>query len=291
MKKYLLLSLIFLMVMFISGCGESIYSGAADTTTSEANTDQMDFDFINGKCQPIISYYDSKILNEETLSDDDIYKYVSAILTCSGFDIVKGIDSILLTGGSDIYKTSGDLMGISVIDMNTSKFLQEYYDKAISVCYDRKVELEKDELSLNTTNLTICGLAGMMGTVVNMSAMMLNTSGGGANKLELTEAGFQDFATNEMESTLAAQGLGSYLKEKSDFLGYLNRGLTIGEDGADTIGSLIGQSDFSSVLSDLARQLRDSNGDITEPSLLGYLKNSLGLPIPNQPIPPVPPIP
>ena len=81
------------------------------------------------------------------------------------------------------------------------------------------------------------------------------------------------------------------LTEKSDFLGYLNRGLTIGEDGADTIGSLIGQSDFSSVLSDLARQLRDSNGDITEPSLLGYLKNSLGLPIPNQPIPPVPPIP
>lgn len=288
MKKYLLLSLTFLMVMFISGCGESIYSGAADTTTSEANTDQMDFDFINGKCQPVISYYDSKILNEETLSDDDIYKYVSAILTCSGFDIVKGIDSILITGGSDIYKTSGDLMGISVIDMNTSKFLQEYYDKAISVCYDRKVELEKDELSLNTTNLTICGLAGMMGTVVNMSAMMLNTSGGGANKLELSQTGFEEFAQKEMDPSLAGQFLGSYLKEKSDFLGYLNNSLTIEEDGADDIGSLIGQSNFSSVLSDLAGELRDSNGNITEPSLLNYLKTSLGLNIITPPVPPIP---
>lgn len=288
MKKYLLLSLTFLMVMFISGCGESIYSGAADTTTSEANTDQMDFDFINGKCQPVISYYDSKILNEETLSDDDIYKYVSAILTCSGFDIVKGIDSILITGGSDIYKTSGDLMGISVIDMNTSKFLQEYYDKAISVCYDRKVELEKDELSLNTTNLTICGLAGMMGTVVNMSAMMLNTSGGGANKLELSQTGFEEFAQKEMNPSLAGQFLGSYLKEKSDFLGYLNNSLTIEEDGADAIGSLIGQSNFSSVLSDLAGELRDSNGNITEPSLLNYLKTSLGLNIITPPVPPIP---
>lgn len=288
MKKYLLLSLTFLMVMFISGCGESIYSGVADTTTSEANTDQMDFDFINGKCQPVISYYDSKILNEETLNDDDIYKYVSAILTCSGFDIVKGIDSILITGGSDIYKTSGDLMGISVIDMNTSKFLQEYYDKAISVCYDRKVELEKDELSLNTTNLTICGLAGMMGTVVNMSAMMLNTSGGGANKLELSQTGFEEFAQKEMDPSLAGQFLGSYLKEKSDFLGYLNNSLTIEEDGADDIGSLIGQSNFSSVLSDLAGELRDSNGNITEPSLLNYLKTSLGLNIITPPVPPIP---
>lgn len=280
MRRYLLSTVLVIPFLFLTGCGESIYDGAADTTTNEAVSDQVDFDLIEGRCQPVINYYDNQINSGVYLSDNDIYKYVSAILSCSGFDVIGGIDSILTNGGSDIYMTAGALMGIKLMDMNTAASLQSYYDKAIAVCYDRKVELEKEGLSVNNSNKTVCGLAGMMGSIVNMSTMMLNTSGGGANLLELSESGFQNFASNEIDPTLAAQSLGSYVKQKDDFLMMLNNGLTVGEDGADAIGSLMGQSDFGSVLGDLASQLRDSSGNITEESLLNYLKTSLGLPIP-----------
>lgn len=280
MRRYILSAVLGIPFLFLTGCGESIYDGAADTTTNEAVSDQVDFDLIEGRCQPVITYYDNRINSGIVLSDSDIYKYVSAILTCSGFDVIGGIDSILTNGGSDIYMTAGALMGIKFMDMNTSASLQSYYDKAISVCYDRKVELEKEGLALDKTNTTVCGLAGMMGSIVNMSTMMLNTSGGGANLLELSEPGFENFANNEIDATLAAQSLGSYVKQKDDFLMMLNNGLIVGEDGADAIGSLMGQNDFGSVLGDLASQLRDSSGNITEESLLNYLKTSLGLPIP-----------
>lgn len=280
MRRYILSAVLGIPFLFLTGCGESIYDGAADTTTNEAVSDQVDFDLIEGRCQPVITYYDDRINSGIVLSDSDIYKYVSAILTCSGFDVIGGIDSILTNGGSDIYMTAGALMGIKFMDMNTATSLQSYYDKAISVCYDRKVELEKEGLALDKTNTTVCGLAGMMGSIVNMSTMMLNTSGGGANLLELSETGFENFANNEIDATLAGQSLGSYVKQKDDFLMMLNNGLIVGEDGADAIGSLMGQNDFGSVLGDLASQLRDSSGNITEESLLNYLKTSLGLPIP-----------
>lgn len=280
MRRYILTAVLVIPFLFLTGCGESIYTGAADTATSEAAADQLDFDFIEGRCQPVIDYYDNMINSSAVLNDDDTYKYVSSLLTCSGFDVIGGIDSILTNGGSDIYKTAGDIMGIKLMDMNTSNNLQSYYDKAISICYDRKVELEKEELTLSNTNKTVCGLAGMMGFVVNMSAMMLNTSGGGANILELSEPGFQNFADKEMDATLAGQSLASYIKQKDDFLMMLNNGLIVGEDGADAVGSLMGQNNFGTVLADLAAKLRDASGNITEDSLLNYLKTYLGLPIP-----------
>ncbi len=280
MKKATLLSFITIILLFFSGCGESIYEGAADKSTSAAVIDQLDFDLIRGTCQSVINHYDSQLSGDIVLSDDDLYKYVSALLSCSGFNVVNGIDSILTNGGSDIYKTAGALMGVNVIDMNLSASLQSSYDKAIKACFDRRTELLKDNNKLNETNMALCGLAGMMGSIVNMSAMMLNTSGGGANTLEFSQTGFENFAQTEMDGALAAQGLASYLKEKNDFLMYLDNGLVLGDDGATTIGTLMGQNDFANVLKDLSTKLRDSSGAITEASLLEYLKTSLGLQIP-----------
>lgn len=282
MKKYLF-SVLLIFSFLYTGCSDSIYSGAGDTSTGEAVADNIDFSLISGNCQPIIDYYDAKMNAGTALNDVDMYKYLSAILGCSGFDIISGIDSILINGGSDIYMTAGALMGLKNIDVNTSLKLQSYYDKAITLCYNKKIELEKQGLTLNNTNKTLCGFAGMMGSVVNISAMMLNTSGGGASVLELSDAGFQNFASNEIDATVAGQSLASYLKQKDDFMMQLNNGLTVGEDGAQTIGTLMGQSDFTTVLSELAAQFRDSNGNITEESLINYLETFLGIDIPNFP--------
>lgn len=290
MHKYLGVLLI-AVSMVITGCGESIYSSAENTNSKEATIDDFDFSFLKNECGVIIERYDSYVNSNITLSEDDLYRYVSAVLACSGFDIVKGLDSILQSGGNDIYETAAAVIGHKVIDINTALNLQTQYSKAINICTDYKAELAKDNITLNNTNLTLCGLAGTMGTIVNLSAMLLNSSGGGANVLELTEAGLTDFGT-QVNPTVVGQSLSSFLKQYNLFLSDLDSGLILSEGAAKVLGDLLGQDSFSSVLGELAASLRDpATNAITEDSLIQYISTSLGIEIPENIFPEIPEVP
>ena len=290
MHKYLSVLLIVISVA-VTGCGESIYSSAENTNSKEATIDDFDFSFLKNECDVIIERYDKSVNSGVILSEDDLYRYISALLACSGFDIIKGLDSILQTGGNDIYETAAAVIGHNVIDINTAMYLQTQYSKAINVCADYKAELAKDNISLNNTNLTLCGLAGTMGTVVNLSSMLLNASGGGANVIELTEAGLTEFGT-QVNPTIVGQGLSSFLKQYNLFLANLDSGLLLSESAAKVIGDLLGQNSFNSVLSKLASSLRDQQTKaITEDSLIKYISDSLGIKIPDNIFPEIPDVP
>lgn len=290
MHKYLGVLLI-VISMVITGCGESIYSGAENTSSKEAVIDDFDFSFLKNECGAIIERYDEYLHSGVTLNEDDLYRYVSAVLACSGFDIVKGLDSILQTGGNDIYETAAAVIGHKVIDINTAMYLQTQYSKAINICIDYKSELAKDNITLNNTNLTLCGLAGTMGTIVNLSAMLLNSSGGGANVIELTEAGLTDFGT-QVNPTVVGQSLASFLKQYNLFLADLDSGLLLSEDAAKVLGDLLGQDSFSNVLGELAASLRDPvTNAITEDSLIKYISDSLDIEIPENIFPEIPDVP
>ena len=290
MHKYLSVLLIVISVA-VTGCGESIYSSAENTNSKEATIDDFDFSFLKNECDVIIERYDESVNSGVILSEDDLYRYISALLACSGFDIIKGLDSILQTGGNDIYETAAAVIGHNVIDINTAMYLQTQYSKAINVCADYKAELAKDNISLNNTNLTLCGLAGTMGTVVNLSSMLLNASGGGANVIELTKAGLTEFGT-QVNPTIVGQGLSSFLKQYNLFLANLDSGLLLSESAAKVIGDLLGQNSFNSVLSELASSLRDQQTKaITEDSLIKYISDSLGIKIPDNIFPEIPDVP
>lgn len=290
MHKYLSVLLIVISVA-VTGCGESIYSSAENTNSKEATIDDFDFSFLKNECDVIIERYDESVNSGVILSEDDLYRYISALLACSGFDIIKGLDSILQTGGNDIYETAAAVIGHNVIDINTAMYLQTQYSKAINVCADYKAELAKDNISLNNTNLTLCGLAGTMGTVVNLSSMLLNASGGGANVIELTKAGLTEFGT-QVNPTIVGQGLSSFLKQYNLFLANLDSGLLLSESAAKVIGDLLGQNSFNSVLSELASSLRDQQTKaITEDSLIKYISDSLGIEIPDNIFPEIPDVP
>ena len=287
MHKYLCV-LLTAVLLFITGCGESIYSSVENTTSKEALIDEFDFSFMKSECGVIIERYDSYVNSGVTLSEDDLYKYISSLLACSGFDIVKGLDSILQTGGSDIYKTAASVIGHDEINVNTAEYLQNQYSKAINICADYRTELAKDNLTLNNTNLTLCGLAGTMGTIVNISSMLLNATGGGANVLELTEQGLLDFGS-QVNPTIVGQSLSSYLKQYNLFLSNIDSGLILSEDAAQVIGDLLGQDSFSSVLGELAASLRDqTTNTITEESLIVYIANTLNIEIPENIFPSIP---
>lgn len=290
MHKYLSVLLIVISVA-VTGCGESIYSSAENTNSKEATIDDFDFSFLKNECDVIIERYDESVNSGVILSEDDLYRYISALLACSGFDIIKGLDSILQTGGNDIYETAAAVIGHNVIDINTAMYLQTQYSKAINVCADYKAELAKDNISLNNTNLTLCGLAGTMGTIVNISSMLLNATGGGANVIELTKAGLTEFGT-QVNPTIVGQGLSSFLKQYNLFLANLDSGLLLSESAAKVIGDLLGQNSFNSVLSEFASSLRDQQTKaITEDSLIKYISDSLGIEIPDNIFPEIPDVP
>lgn len=290
MNKYLgVLSMI--MFFLLTGCGESIYSNVENTNSKEAVIDDFDFTFLSNECSKITEYYDNQVNAGAILTENDLYRYVSSILACSGFDIVQGANSILQTGGKDIYETAGAVIGYKSIDINTAMYLQTQYSKAIEICADYRAALAKDNLTLNNTNTTLCGLAGTMGTVVNISAMLLNSSGGGANVLELTEKGFTDFGT-QVNTAVVGQSLSSFLKQYNMFLSNLDSGLILSEDAAKGLGDLLGQDSFSSVIADLSSSLRDKvTNAITEDSLIQYISDSLGIEIPENIFPEIPDIP
>ena len=286
MNKYFSVLLI-VISMVITGCGESIYSGAENTSSKEGTIDDFDFSFLKNECDVIIGHYDAYLNSGAVLSEDDLYRYISAVLACSGFDIVKGLNSVLQTGGNDIYETAAAVIGHKVIDINTSMDLYKQYEKAINICVDYKFELAKDNLILNNTNLTLCGLAGTMGTIVNLSAMILNASGGGASVLELTETGLTDFGKKEeVNTTVVGLGLPAFLREYNLFIYNLDSGLKLSEDAAAMLGDLLGQDSFSSVFGELAASLRDDKSQITEDSLINYISVSLFPKIPDIPLQP-----
>lgn len=286
MNKYIGILLVIILSV-LTGCGESIYSGAENTSSKEALIDDFDFRFLKNECDVIIERYDDYVNSSAPLSEKDLYSYVSAVLSCSGFDIIKGLDSILQTGGNDIYGTAAAVIGHNVIDMNTSMYLYKQYEKAINICADYKAELAQSNHTLNNTNLTLCGLAGTMGTIVNISAMLLNSSGGGANELQLTEEGLTDFG-KDVNPTVVGLGLPSFLKEYNLFIYNLDSGLKLSEDAAAMLGDLLGQDSFSSVFGELAASLRDDKSQITEDSLINYISVSLGITIPDNIFPTVP---
>ena len=286
MGKYIIL--LFSLLFALTGCGESIYSSAENTNTKEASIDDFDFSFMSGECSEISAYYQAQIDAGVTLDEDGLYKYISSLLACSGFNLVKGAESIVQTGGNDIYETASAILGHNVIDINTSLMLQTQYTKAIQICDNYTAEFAKDNLTLNNTNLTLCGLAGTMGTVVNISSMLLNATGGGANSFELSETGLQDFG-NIVNPTIIAQSLSSYLKQYNLFLSTLDSGLKISENGAKVIGDLLGQDSFSKVINDLSKDLRDSQtNSITEDSLIQYIAKTLNIEIPENIFPSIP---
>ena len=83
MKKNVLFLLMFVFLLSFYGCGDSIYSDAADTGTYEAKQDQLDFDFISNNCAPVIDYYNNVDSSGASLTRDQaLLMYMEWLQPC-----------------------------------------------------------------------------------------------------------------------------------------------------------------------------------------------------------------
>lgn len=190
MKKNVLFLLMFVFLLSFYGCGDSIYSDAADTGTYEAKQDQLDFDFISNNCAPVIDYYNNVDSSGASLTRDDAFKFLSAILYCGGFNVIGGIDMVTQAGTSDVYGVVAAMLGISEVTSENLKALSPYYSKAVNICSIREALAKDNNTSLDNSTASICGFAGMIGSAVNVSSLISSIAGENV-AITISENGFK----------------------------------------------------------------------------------------------------
>lgn len=192
MKKILPLIMPFVLIIFISGCGESMFAAGGNDQSPEAKESIVLKAFMDKDYDKILSLYSN---NYSTFSNEDAYNYVSALLGKGGFDILNGIDYFLGSNqGStdDMYSMFYTLIGINnntansqhLID-NAKRFFDEaaivcntvscirlggqftYNDDGTTSCSVKATDSTINSLDNNTS--FVCSLSGGFGTVTNVS--------------------------------------------------------------------------------------------------------------------------
>lgn len=252
MKKNVLYVLLFVFLVSLYGCGESIYSDAADTSAKEAVQDQVDFDFISNNCAPVMNYYNSIDSTGASLSRDDAFKFLSAILYCGGFNVIGGIDMVNKAGTSDVYGVVAAMLGISEVTTENLKALSPYYLKAVNICSTRKTLAEDNNTTLDNSTASICGFAGMIGSAVNVSSLISSIAGDNVS-IEISENGFQQALDQIDVNTAVDEFLAN--ADNDAYLNELTLTLNTAFDSLSSMEDLLGGS--TSMVNDIKGSLLD----------------------------------
>lgn len=196
MKKILPLIMPFVLIIFISGCGESMFAAGGNDQSPEAKESIVIKAFMDKDYDKILSLYSN---NYSTFSNEDAYNYVSALLGKGGFDILNGIDYFLGSNqGStdDMYSMFYTLIGINNTTANSQHLIdnaKRFFDEAAIVCNTVNCIRLGGQITLNqgvascsvkaANNTTavldnntafVCSLSGGFGTVTNVSNTVKN---------------------------------------------------------------------------------------------------------------------
>ena len=197
MKKILPLIMPFVLIIFISGCGESMFAAGGNDQSPEAKESIVLKAFMDKDYDKILSLYSN---NYSTFSNEDAYNYVSALLGKGGFDILNGIDYFLGSNqGStdDMYSMFYTLIGINNTTANSQNVInnaKRFFDEAAIVCntvscirlggqftYNKdgttSCSVKATDSTLNTVDNNtafVCSLSGGFGTVTNVSNTVKN---------------------------------------------------------------------------------------------------------------------
>lgn len=197
MKKILPLIMSFILIIFISGCGENMFAAGGNDKSPEAKESIVIKAFMDKDYDKILSLYSN---NYSTFSNEDAYNYVSALLGKGGFDILNGIDYFLGSNqGStdDMYSMFYTLIGINNTTANSQHLIdnaKRFFDEAAIVCntvscirlggqftYNDdgttscSVKAADSTInSLDNNTAFVCSLSGGFGTVTNVSNTVKN---------------------------------------------------------------------------------------------------------------------
>lgn len=296
MKKILPLIIPFVLIMFISGCGESMFAAGGNDQSPEAKESIVLKAFMDKDYDKILSLYSN---NYSTFSNEDAYNYVSALLGKGGFDILNGIDYFLGSNqGStdDMYSMFYTLIGINnntansqhLID-NAKRFFDEaaivcntvscirlggqftYNDDGTTSCSVKATDSTINSLDNNTS--FVCSLSGGFGTVTNVSNTVKNLAekaGINLDGIDITsQAGLSEVINqlqtqSNLENTIQ-QLTDNDIKDLANTLNNLNSNIS-------NLESIVGDvSEVDKLFADFA----SDTGDFTTTSVKNGLSNYL----------------
>lgn len=184
MKKILPLIMSFILIIFISGCGESMFAAGGNDQSPEAKESIIIKAFMDKDYDKILSLYSN---NYSTFSNEDAYNYVSALLGKGGFDILNGIDYFLGSNqGStdDMYSMFYTLIGINNTTTNSQNVInnaKRFFDEAAIVCNTVSCIRLGGQFTYNDDGTTSCSVKAAdstVNTVDNNTAFVCSLSGG-----------------------------------------------------------------------------------------------------------------
>lgn len=296
MKKILPLIMPFVLIIFISGCGESMFAAGGNDQSPEAKESIVIKAFMDKDYDKILSLYSN---NYSTFANEDAYNYVSALLGKGGFDILNGIDYFLGSNqGStdDMYSMFYTLIGINnntansqhLID-NAKRFFDEaaivcntvscirlggqftYNDDGTTSCSVKATDSTINSLDNNTA--FVCSLSGGFGTVTNVSNTVKNLAekaGLNLDGIDITsQAGLSEVINqlqtqSNLESTIQ-QLTNEDIKDLANTLNNLNSNIS-------NLESIVGNvSEVDKLFKDFAT----NDGDFTTTSVKNGLSNYL----------------
>lgn len=300
MKKILPLIMSFILIIFISGCGESMFAAGGNDQSPEAKESIIIKAFMDKDYDKILSLYSN---NYSTFSNEDAYNYVSALLGKGGFDILNGIDYFLGSNqGStdDMYSMFYTLIGINNTTANSQNVIKNvinnakrFFDEAAIVCntvscirlggqftYNDdgttscSVKAADSTInSLDNNTAFVCSLSGGFGTVTNVSNTVKNLAekaGLNLDGIDLTsQAGLSEVINqlqtqSNLESTIQ-QLTDNDIKDLANTLNNLNSNIS-------NLESIVG--DVAEV-DKLFKDFATNDGDFTTQSVKSGLNQYL----------------
>lgn len=296
MKKILPLIMPFVLIIFISGCGESMFAAGGNDQSPEAKESIVLKAFMDKDYDKILSLYSN---NYSTFSNEDAYNYVSALLGKGGFDILNGIDYFLGSNqGStdDMYSMFYTLIGINDTTANSQNVInnaKRFFDEAAIVCntvscirlggqftYNldgtTSCSVKATDSTLNSVDNNtafVCSLSGGFGTVTNVSNTVKNLAekaGLNLDGIDLTsQAGLSEVINqlqtqSNLESTIQ-QLTNDEIKDLANTLNNLNSNIS-------NLESIVGDvSEVDKLFADFA----SDSGDFTTQSVKNGLNHYL----------------
>lgn len=296
MKKILPLIMSFILIIFISGCGESMFAAGGNDKSPEAMESIIIKAFMDKDYDKILSLYSN---NYSTFSNEDAYNYVSALLGKGGFDILNGINYFIGSNkGStdDMYSMFYTLIGINNTTANSQNVInnaKRFFDEAAIVCNTVSCARLGGQITTNLDGTTscsekaadstinsldnntafVCSLSGGFGTVTNISNTVknladkakINTDGIDiTSQAGLSEVINQLQTNSNLESTIQ-QLTNDEIKDLANTLNNLNSNIS-------NLESIVGNvSEVDQLFADFATP----DGDFTTESVRNGLNNYL----------------
>lgn len=300
MKKIFLSFMSLILIISISGCGESMFAGGGNDKSPEAVNSVVIKAFMDKDYDKILSLYSQ---NYETFSDEAAHNYVAALLGKGGFDILNGVNFFIGDNKSstkDMYNMFYTLIGIKANTINSQNIInnaKRFFDEAAVVCNTVSCARLGGQITLNqgvascsvkaANNTTavldnntafVCSLSGGFGTVTNISNTVqsladkvgINTDGiDMTSQTGITEVINQLQTKGNLESTIQ-QLTDDEVKDLANTLNNLNGNISNLEN---VVGNI---SEVDQLFSDFAAVDGEFTAESVRNGLNGYLTGLAG---------------